>query len=223
MVSAITHIETRTKFGKPGLLHSRGLQMALAQKTWTPIPVHRVILAWLRAERRTYVAARLAAFPQAVWMPGVAKLLDQADLESADENRARLRLLYLIRNIFFTEIPLDTQWYEVEYLTDSELSNEVHAVSHADWNDPRDRNELPKLAARKQIELRAPPDTWDTPIVWGHNRDGPFTVLEGNKRLTAYVSSGQKGIKIPVFVGLSAIHCMWHIFDQYDTVLAADL
>jgi hypothetical protein len=32
-----------------------------------------------------------------------------------------MRLLYLPRAIFWIEVPLDTKWYEVAYLTESEL------------------------------------------------------------------------------------------------------
>jgi hypothetical protein len=196
--------------------------MSLADKDWNRVSVHEVVLAWLRAERGTNLANRLAGLPQAVWMPGVSELLDRADLDDAAQNRARLRLFYLIRNVFFTEIPLDTEWFEVRYLTDCELTKEVHAVNHKDWNDPGDKNELPKVAARKAIDLLAPPEAWETPILWGHDRRGPFTIMEGNKRLTGYVSSGQTGIKIPVLVGICPLRCIWHIFDECD-FLAYDL
>jgi hypothetical protein len=119
----------------------------------------------------------------------------------------------LVRNVFFGEIPLDTEWFDVRFLTDHELT-EVHAVNFPNWTDPGDNNELEKVAARKEIELIASPEMWETPILWGHDQRGPFTIMEGNNRLTAYVGSRQGGINIPVFVGLSRLQCIWHVFDK---------
>jgi hypothetical protein len=187
--------------------------MSLAQKAWTRVSMHHAVLAWLGAERSTNVAAVLSQFPTMLWALGLSQLLDHADLNSAEENRARLRIMYLIRNVFVLEIPPDTEWYEVRTLTDAELS-ELHTVNHAGWNNAADRNELRNVAARKPIQLNAPPSNWDTPILWGHDRTGPFTIVEGNNRLTAYAGSGHSGLDIPVLVGLSAMRCHWHLLDN---------
>jgi hypothetical protein len=187
--------------------------MSLAQKTWTRVSMHHAVLAWLRAERDTNVSRVLAQFPVQVWGPGLTELLDHANLGEAEENRARLRLIYMIRNVFVLEIPPDTEWYEVRTLTDADL-DELHVVNYAHWNDPADKNELLKVAARKPQPLRAPPSSWDTPILCGHDRNGPFTVVEGNNRLTAYAGSGQSGLDIPVLVGLSPMRCHWHLLDN---------
>jgi hypothetical protein len=186
--------------------------MTLVAMQWTRVSLHNVMLAWLRAERHK-LAGPLSAFPPLVWSSGVAMLLDKADLNNAEENRARLRLFYMIRSLYFVELPPDTEWYEVHNLTDSELS-ELLAVNHQDWIDAADRNELAKVAARKNLPLRTQPATWEPPILWGHDRAGPFTILEGNNRLAAYVLSGQSGLKIPVFVGLSPLACVFHILDK---------
>jgi len=127
----------------------------------------------------------------------------------------------MIRAAYFVEIPPDTEWYEVDALTDAELS-ELHAVRHQDWIDQADRNELSKVAARKRLPLRLQPSNWFPPILWGHDRSGPFTILEGNKRLTAYAGSGQTGLRIPVYVGLSSLACVFHFPDNCQ-VLMQDL
>jgi hypothetical protein len=188
--------------------------MSLAQKTWTGTSLHEVVLAWLRAERETNVAQALSTLPAAIWFPGLSNLLDRPNLSDPDENRARLRILHLIRNIFIAEIPPDTTWYEVHNLTDKDL-NELYVVNFpGEWNDRNDSNELVKVARRKQIVLRALPSVWQPPILWGHDRNGPFTIIEGNKRLTAYAGSGQSGLNIPILVGLSPMSCVWHILDH---------
>jgi mono/diheme cytochrome c family protein len=74
--------------------------MTLATKTWSRVSIHRVVLSWLRAERHTGVVKVLAQFPLPLWTPGLSKLLDQPSLDDAEENRARLRLLYMGRDLY---------------------------------------------------------------------------------------------------------------------------
>lgn len=192
--------------------------MSFAQMRWTRISIHRVVLAWLRAERNTNVARQLSAVPALVWSPGLAHLLDDPDFNSPDENRARLRLLYMIRSLFLVEIPPDTAWYEVRNLTDDELG-ELRAVNYGDWTDPTEQNRLDRIAARKQLSLQVQPQNWDPPILWGHHRNGPFAILEGNNRLTAYAGSGRRDLDIPVFIGLSPMACIWHISDRCSSLM----
>ena len=188
--------------------------MGLAEKDWRRASIHQIVLAWLRAERDTHVANLLASLPSDKGKAEkLSRLLDQANINDAEENRARLRLLYLIRSPFVVEIPPDTKWYEVRNLTDSELG-ELHVANYRDWKSPEDKNELAKVAARKILELRQAPATWEPPILWGHEKEGPFTIIEGNNRLTAYVGSGHADLDIPVFVGLSPLRCVWHIHDE---------
>jgi hypothetical protein len=196
--------------------------MSLAQKNWRAVSLHKVVLAWLRAERDTGVRNILARLPELVWAQGLNALLDRPRLNDPEVNRARLRLLYMYRNVFMVEIPPDTKWYVVRNLTDAELK-ELHVVNYHNFNDPGDKNELMKVAARKasveqtrneKIEPRSPPSDWEPPILWGHNKGGPFSIIEGNKRLIAYAASGQTGMDIPVLVGLSPLRCHWHILDN---------
>jgi hypothetical protein len=66
--------------------------------------------------------------------------------------------------------------------------------------------------------MHSPPSNWGTPILWGHDRKGPFTIIEGNHRLVAYASQANKsGLSVPVFVGLSKTPCFWHIFAMHPT------
>jgi len=187
--------------------------MSLAQKNWSPASIYKVVWAWLAAERDTRVAGLLSSLPAAVWSSGLSTLLDNPNLDDPEENRATLRLLYMIRNPIIVEIPPDTAWYEVHNLTDSELA-ELRVINSGDWTDPTEKNEIAKVAARKRLALRAPPCSWVPLVLWGHDRNGPFTILEGNNRLTAYAGSGRSDLNIPVFVGLSPIACVWHILDN---------
>jgi hypothetical protein len=179
--------------------------MALDSKTWTPVSMHEMVLAWLQAERDRFVT-----HPQAGL---ITHLLDAPDLTIASENRDRLRLLYSIRNLLMLEIPPDTQWYLVDSLTDAEL-DQLHAINHHEWTGPADNNELRLVAKRKTLTLSSAPSTWNAPILWGHDKQGPFTIIEGNKRLTAYAGSGQTGLNIRVLVGLSPLANYWHLPDR---------
>jgi hypothetical protein len=104
-----------------------GQAKGLSGKQWKRVSIHQVILAWLRAERATNLRTKLL-LPEAVWKLAVDPLLDSADLNDPEENRARLRFMYQMRNIFFTEIPLDTEWHEVRGDVPSKS-----AVSRSSW------------------------------------------------------------------------------------------
>ena len=87
------------------------------------------------------------------------------------------------------------------------------AMNYHEWTDPADQNELVKVGARKHFQLTNPPSEWGSIVLWGHAKQGPFTIIEGNHRLTAYVGGGGVGLDIPVLVGLSPLKCHWHILD----------
>jgi hypothetical protein len=103
-------------------------------------------------------------------------------------------------------------------LTNASLT-ELHVVNHSHWVDPGDDNELLKVATRKMFTLSSDPNEWDTPILWGHEQTGPFTILEGNHRLTAYAATSREDLRIPVFVGLSSTACYLHLPDHTDFLL----
>jgi hypothetical protein len=180
--------------------------VALSGKKWSPISWHHVVLAWLRAERRNQ---QLSQWPQAA----LSAVLDAPDLSDLEQNRMRQYLL-LYRTVFISEIPPDTTWFEVRNLTHGDIA-ELRAVNFESWSDHADANELIKVAARKPIELANEPSSWDSPILWGHSKAGPFTIFEGNHRLTAYAGSGRTDLDIPVLIGLSTSKCHWHLPDHY--------
>jgi hypothetical protein len=65
--------------------------MSLSGKQWTRVSIHQVMLTWLRAERATNLRTQLL-LPEVVWKLAVDPLLDNADLNDPEENRARLRV-----------------------------------------------------------------------------------------------------------------------------------
>ena len=189
--------------------------MSLAQMQWKKVSLDEVILVWLRGEKRSRVLPLFSntPFPRLTWEAGVNKLLDNPDLQNSEENRARIRLLYIFRWIFLVELPPDTLWYRVNNLTDHELS-ELYAVNIDEWKDPSDNNEILKVGLRKGQQLVCHWSSWEPPILLGHSRTGPFTIIEGNNRISSYIKSASNGLSIPVYIGLSSLKCIWSIFDD---------
>jgi hypothetical protein len=180
-----------------------GASMSLANKNWTPVTIHMVVAEFLRSERKRFERSD----------PAFVAAIDHPDLTDAQQNRLRLYLLYYVRRWVFGEIPPDTEWYDVQNLTADEL-DELRVIARCGWDDPSDRNELRKVAARKPDALKSPPTEWPYPILWGHSKAGPFTIIEGNHRLAAYTStSSASGLSIPVLIGLSPTPCHYHIDD----------
>jgi hypothetical protein len=188
--------------------------MSLANMAWSRVNVHEVVAEFLRGERHR--------FEQILSPAAMASLIDSPNIRDPYANHNRFRYLLLSRRYLIGEIPPDTRWYEVRNLTDNELS-ELHVIARCGWDHADDRNELPRVALRRPSTLTDQPGSWARPILWGHKRAGPFTILEGNNRLTAYVSQGrQSGLMIPTLVGLSPTPCCFHIFDP-PNVVANDL
>jgi hypothetical protein len=92
-------------------------------------------------------------------------------------------------------------------------------VNHPTVTNNANTCELLKAAPQLKWQLTKPPSSWNTTILWGHSKSGPFTILEGNHRLAAYADSGQSVPDIPVFVGLSPIACVYHRLDNSGTLL----
>jgi hypothetical protein len=187
--------------------------MSLVNMEWNRVSVHEVVAEFLRGERfkfeRLLPSAEMA-------------LIDTPNISDPRENHARLRYLYCSRGSLIGEIPPDTRWYEVRNLTGEELS-ELHVIARCGWDHSGDKNELFRVALRRPSVLTSQPSSWARPILWGHAKAGPFTVLEGNNRLIAYASQAQQPpLMIPALVGLSPTPCCFHIFDPPD-VIANDL
>lgn len=178
--------------------------MTLAEREWQELSIHDVVSEFLLSERGKYA-----------WLgPALMAKIDSPVTSNSSDNHLRLRLLYWRRLHLMAEIPPDTKWYEVRRLTDAELS-ELRVIGRCGWDSPHDQNELEKVATRLQESLFEEPIAWHKPILWGHDRLGPFTILEGNHRLTAYCGSNKpKTLSVPVLVGLSPTPCFWHLPDQ---------
>jgi hypothetical protein len=173
--------------------------LALAAESWTPVPKDAVILSFLRSEWGKIRANASRA------------LIDNTDIDDRFQNNARTKLLWDIRGGLIRDIPGDTAWFAVRFLRQRHL-DELHAIRFGEWNGPDDLNELRQVALRRPESLRVGSniESWE-PILWSHSRDGPFTVLEGNHRLTALRGSSQiHDFQMVTYVGTCASMCRWH-------------
>jgi hypothetical protein len=145
---------------------------------------------------------------------GDEELAERPDIASAAQNERRRKLLYEWRGRMLFHVPASTTWYEVRYLREGHL-HQLRAIDFPEWNSDKDHNELLKVAKRKPIILTHEPHRWPAPILWGHDRKGPFTILEGNNRLTAYAALNPRPpLEIAACVGLSADPSRWHMPDR---------
>jgi len=114
-------------------------------------------------------------------------------------------------------------WWEVRSLTENEIGElYVSARHNNEWDAAGNR--LEQVAAVVREPLRSLPSSWSGRIVlWGHDRAGPFSIIEGNHRMLAYAHCAPRPpLSIDVYVGLSPSYCYWHFADPA-LVLGNDL
>lgn len=176
-------------------------------ENWESVGPESVDLAYLHAEWEDRLSDRVKH----------RRLIDEPNLNDAAENRARLILLSQVRGRLLDELPLSTTWYKVSCLRREHL-DQLRVIARVEYDEPngKDKNELKLVAARwKHIKLINQPVQWDPPILWGHTKDGPLAILEGNHRLIGYVQAGETTeLNIDCFIGLSSDGCVWHVEDK---------
>src|SRR5438034_11073122 len=65
--------------------------MSLAEKNWTRVSLHKMALAYLRAERTRLKAVCVnSKLPEVLWSESLSKVLNQPNLDDPEQNRTRL-------------------------------------------------------------------------------------------------------------------------------------
>ena len=183
-------------------------QEPLALQKWEEVTIHQVYHSFLKGEFENCIKT----FGQNA-IENKA-LIDDPDFNNDSQNSKRSFLLCFRAPLLF-RIPCSTIWYRVSSLKENHF-NELIVVGRCGWDDKSDQNELLTVAKRKNLKLNSSPSEWESPIFFGHTKEGPFTIIEGNHRLVAYASVNSKSkeeLNIPVYVGLSSEHCIWHLPD----------
>jgi hypothetical protein len=150
------------------------------------------------------------------------RLVLEADLNNEDENALRRALLFRRRGHMWREVPLDTQWWEVE-LEPGDL-NFIRVFPRAQWRriagdsfllrDIVNRIRTVRFSGSKRdfiarvqalsYRFRAEQDRSAVLLIGVDDRQ-PLTILEGNHRLTAALLAGAAmfGHQFRVFCGFS--------------------
>lgn len=178
----------------------------LATEKWEPVIENEVYLAFLRAEWTKYQATT-GLYDKA--------FIDTPDLKNVHECNVRRDILWKLRGGLLELLP-PTTWYRVSWLQPHHLP-ELRVIGRCGWDAPYlDENELAAVAARRPQDLTT--DTtkdWE-PILWGHSNTGPFTILEANNRLMAYIrAAAPPPLRAICYVGLSDYQCKWHLLDLH--------
>ncbi len=179
---------------------------SLATQNWKEVTINHVIHAFLQGEFDDCIKCfgPLAS--------GNRALIDNPDFTNESQNSKRTMLISF-RAPLLLRIPCSTTWYKVCSLEEFHL-DELLVIGRCGWDDNNDRNEILNVARRKKLMINSYPSEWSTPILWGHAKEGPFTIIDGNHRLVAYAYLNQRPkISIPVYVGLSDDLCVWHLPD----------
>jgi hypothetical protein len=176
----------------------------LEDEAWAPSSYDAMVLAFLKGEwSRWRLADR-----------GDVKLITEPDLTDPIQNLARRRLLQSIRGVLLAQIPRDTRWFEVKHLSARHFW-QLRNIHRSDWSGHSHTHELLEMARLQPERLRQESNSWGSwrPVLWGHNRTGPFTIIEGNHRLTALAGARaerQENIRMVTYVGTSSRPCEWH-------------
>lgn len=181
-----------------------GIAPQLIDESWTPSSSAQMVLAFLAAEWEKWPLLH---------MLGDRRLITPLDANLADalQNNLRTSLLWQVRGGLLQHVPTDTAWFEVSHLTGAHLG-QLRVIHHIDWSQHTQTNELEEVARVRPEALHGVPGEWPAPILWGHDQGGPFTILEGNHRLTALsgAPARRENWRTVALVGLSPRPCGWH-------------
>jgi hypothetical protein len=152
------------------------------------------------------------------------------NLEDAQENAIRRALLFIRHLPLWQELPIGTEWYEVE-VTEADL-DQISVFPRAQWRKLANGNfsiqlitsamlnrqnlvDQPFLAKIASIgkEYRKEDPGFGAVILIGVTENEPMTILDGNHRLVAAILESPSGLgKIRFICGLSPrmTECCWY-------------
>lgn len=160
------------------------------------------------------------------------EIVDHPDLSNESDNQLRRALLYRRRGRLWREIPMDTEWWEVEFLN-SDLRR-VRVFPRDQWRKHSDRGYyLLDTAERIADKISVPSDpflgklrslcaefraceeaTRGTVLMVGLGEGEPLTIIEGNHRMTAavMVSQSDAHLHFRFLCGFSPhmMNCCWY-------------
>lgn len=175
----------------------------LSKQRWTHVSVHHVVWAFLVSEWDRFPNKITKKYNSLIFAPS---------LTDREQNSQRLKILRTRRRAIIKRLPRNTRWFLVKYMCRHHLAD-LRVINHDSWNSSLDRNELPLVALRKRVILRTTPEDWPPIILFAHDRMGPYTIVEGNHRLTALAGAESVEFTTPVYIGLSEAKSDLHLLD----------
>jgi len=164
------------------------------------------------------------------YQQSLAEIVTKPNVYDADENAKRRALLFIRHRSLWKEIPLDTEWYEVE-VEEADLG-QIRVFPRAQWRrlgrgnfsmteilqgmrtrqHAVDEAFLSKIAAIRE-RLRQKDSGPGAVVLIGLNETEPMTVLDGNHRLvSAMLESPHKLQRLRFMCGISPrmSECCWY-------------
>jgi O-antigen/teichoic acid export membrane protein len=159
----------------------------------------------------------------------LGNIVRSPNLEDPSENAKRRALLFIRHFALWKELPSDTEWFEVE-VRDPDLDR-IRVFPRAQWRKLAPRSFWIREVAeriRKQEEIKEGPfgsklaaigsrlqeaDDLGCVLLIGVNENEPFTILDGNHRLTAsMLTSPPSTGRLRFLCGLSPrmTECCWY-------------
>ena len=160
----------------------------------------------------------------------MSRLVDQPDFANQEENAQRRALLYLRHLSLWTELPANTEWYEIEVAEQG--IDQLRFFPRAHWRTLA-RGNLASTVVAEQMRIR--PDRIEASVtekiqrirerlladtagpgavlLIGASESAPFTVVDGNHRLMAAIlSTPYQLAKLRFFLGISPRmkDCCWY-------------
>jgi len=157
-------------------------------------------------------------------------IVDTPNFDDASENAKRRALLFIRHLALWEELPLDTEWYEVEL--NEESMHQIRVFPRAQWRKlargsfsineivegMRTRRHLVDTQFLAKIAAIGDQFTQDGPgfaavLLIGVNETEPLTILDGNHRLVSAIMSSHGGLtKMRFLCGLSPrmTECCWY-------------
>lgn len=186
------------------------------------IPEDEVIAEFLKSEFHRHEFRE--------YQQSLGEMVRRPNLYDRDENAKRRALLFIRHRALWKEIPIDTEWYEVEM--DKSHLGQIRVFPRAHWRKlgrgnfsiteilqgmrtrqyAVDSAFLTKIAAIRN-QLLEEDSGPGAVILIGLNRGEPLTVLDGNHRLvSAMLESPNRLQKLRFMCGLSPrmMECCWY-------------
>lgn len=188
---------------------------------WEKVSVDEIVCSFIKAELDKFSLSN-----------NDIELILNPNFNDNEENQRRHDILLSRRGPLWQKIPDDTEWWHVGPVN-LRFIKRFHIIDKCGWNhlfEPdsslesvvknihRDLQKHDTIYSIANSLLSKPQIMNNSTIIFGHSKDGPFTILEGNNRWCALMLHNNKGAilkgKIYLYAGISKNACHWYFGDD---------